>query len=164
MSYLSAILAAFVILSCPPGDFLEGLTYFEDSPREAKVYFGGNEYIGGMPVGSVLYIFDRKTDKFIGLRVKVTFDEDLKETFAEEGRFQPGQGFWVVKGPPEDAELYFNAVYRFFSEQFVILPSMEYADTSSRLAAWDLPEYKAEITLMEIDGILTLTAGVTEKS
>ena len=76
MSYLSAILAAFVILSCPPDDFLEGLTYFEDSPREAKVYYGGNEYIGGMPVGSVLYIFDRKTDKFIGLRVKVTFDED----------------------------------------------------------------------------------------
>lgn len=164
VSYLSAIIAAFVILSCPPGDFPEGLSYFEGSSREAKVYCGGNEFIGGMPVGSILYIFDRETDKFIGLRMKVRFDDRISETHIQEGRFRPGPGFWNVTGPYKDAPKYFGAVREFFTKQFVMPPALDYIDNNSAAAAWySVGEgFDAEVTLRTVDGVLTLEAGVTQ--
>ena len=163
-SYLSTILAAFVILSCPSGNFPDGLTYLETSPKQAKVWFGNNEYIGGLPIGSVLYIFDRETDKFLALRFRIEFSKSQSKTFVEEKQIQPGACFWNVIGAYKDASRYLKTIREFFTEQFVMPPALDYTDKNSVVSAWySVGEgYDVEVALKN-NGILFLEVGITKK-
>lgn len=163
MSYLSAILAAFVILSCPPGTFLNGLTYYEQSPLGSKVYFGGNEYIEGLPVGSILYIFDDKTN-FLGLRFQIEFPQDLQEPSIVERHIQSGPCFWEVKGTEKEAARYFESVRSYFFKHFVTPPAIDYVDNVSASTIWILYGYETSVMLRRIDGIVTLEVGVTKRT
>lgn len=66
--------------------------------------------------------------------------------------------YWSILG-----QEYYHAIFGYFAEQFVIWRMIEYSDGKSKMAAWDLSEYKAEIVLMPVDRVLTINVGVTKK-